>query len=96
MQTFLFTLAIGVAVLAVVLYLELKATQSRLEMLSSEVERRVEANVQQLVTRSVSQLPEIERRVEFIERSLANREARERLQQGVREPGDVTAQDGRP
>ena len=67
--------AIAVAIIALVLYFELKNTQERMESLRGEIEHRVSTTIQTVMHDTSEKIPQIEKRVEEIAQKVAETEA---------------------
>lgn len=72
MEILLLSFAIMIAVLALVLYLELKSTQERLENVRRDIEKRVNEKIQTVIHDTTEKLPEIEKRVAEIAEQIAH------------------------
>ena len=72
MEILLLSFAIMIAVLALVLYLELKSTQERLENVRRDIEKRVNEKIQTAIHDTTEKLPEIEKRVAEIAEQIAH------------------------
>lgn len=75
METLLLAFAIAVAIVALVLYFELKNTQDRVEKIRSEIEQRMSATIQTVMHDTSEKIPQIEKRVEEIAQKVAETEA---------------------
>lgn len=74
METLLLAFAIAVAIVALVLYFELKNTQERVEKIRTEIEQRMSAT-QTVMHDTSEKIPQIEKRVEEIAQKVAETEA---------------------
>lgn len=74
MEILLLSFAIMIAVLALVLYLELKSTQERLENVRRDIEKRVNEKIQTVIHDTTEKLPEIEKRVAEIAEQIAHQQ----------------------
>ncbi len=81
MEILVLSFAITIAVLALVLYLELKNTQERLESVRRDIEKRVSEKIETVLHDTSERLPEIEKRVAEI----AERIAYQQQDQAIRE-----------
>ena len=75
METLLLAFAIAVAIVALVLYFELKNTQERVEKIRTEIEQRMTTTLQNALQESSEKIPQIEKRVEEIAQKVAETEA---------------------
>lgn len=75
METLVLAFAIAVAIIALVLYFELKNTQERMESLRGEIEHRVSTTIQTVIHDTSEKIPQIEKRVEEIAQKVAETEA---------------------
>jgi len=91
METILLAFTIAMAIVALVLYFELKNTQERVEKIRSEIEHRVSVTLQTVMHDTSEKIPEIERRVEEIAQKVAQAEADvHSLQKPAETPADKT------
>jgi hypothetical protein len=70
METFLMVIAIALLVLALILFLELKSTQRRMEDLKGDVDTQIRFGLS-AVAEPLGRLPHIEQRMMEIEREVA-------------------------
>lgn len=75
METLILAFAIAIAIVALVLYFELKNTQERVEKVRAEIEHRVSLTIQGVMHDTQEKIPQIERRVEEIAQKVAETEA---------------------
>jgi HAMP domain-containing protein len=75
METLLLAFAIAVAIVALVLYFELKNTQERVEKIRTEIEQRMSLTIQNAMHDTSEKIPQIEKRVEEIAQKVAETEA---------------------
>ncbi|MBU3724872.1 MAG: hypothetical protein FGM18_05085 [Burkholderiaceae bacterium] len=75
METLILAFAIAMAILALVLYFELKNTQERVERVRTEIEQRVSLTIQGVMHDTQEKIPQIEKRVEEIAQKVAETEA---------------------
>lgn len=67
--------AIAMAILALVLYFELKRTQDRMDAVKSELELRVRSTINQAIHDTAEKIPVIEHRVDEMAEKIAHAEA---------------------
>jgi len=67
----LLIIVVGTASLALILYFELRRTQERVDQVGREVETRLSQRVDAIVLQTAERLPNIEQRVETIERQIS-------------------------
>ncbi len=70
METFLIIVALAFVALAMVLFFELKRTQSRLEEIRGEVEQQVRRSLND-ATEPLTRIPGLEQRLGAVERNVA-------------------------
>ena len=75
METLVLAFAIAVAIIALVLYFELKTTQDRMESLRGEIDHRVTVTLQSVMHETTDKIPQIEKRVEEISLKIDKTEA---------------------
>lgn len=75
METLILAFAIAMAIVALVLYFELKNTQERVERVRSEIEQRVSVTIQGVMHETQEKIPQIEKRMEEIAQKVAETEA---------------------
>lgn len=63
------------AIVALVLYFELKNTQERVERVRTEIEQRVSLTIQGVMHETQEKIPQIEKRMEEIAQKVAETEA---------------------
>jgi len=74
-ETLVLAFAIAVAIIALVLYFELKSTQDRMESLRGEIDHRVTVTLQSVMHETAEKIPQIEKRVEEISLKVDKTEA---------------------
>ncbi len=75
METLVLAFAIAMAIVALVLYFELKNTQERVERIRTDLEHRMSATIQNAMHDTSEKIPQIEKRVEEIAQKVAETEA---------------------
>ncbi len=75
METFVLAFAIAMAIVALVLYFELKNTQEKVERVRMEIEQRVSMTIKGVMHDTQEKIPQIEKRVEEIAQKVAETEA---------------------
>ena len=75
METLILAFAIAMAIVALVLYFELKNTQERVERVRTEIEQRVSLTIQGVMHDTQEKIPQIEKRMEEIAQKVAETEA---------------------
>ena len=75
METLILAFAIAMAIVALVLYFELKNTQERVERVRTEIEQRVSLTIQGVMHETQEKIPQIEKRMEEIAQKVAETEA---------------------
>jgi uncharacterized protein YoxC len=74
-ETLVLAFAIAIAIIALVLYFELKTTQQRMEALRGEIDHRVTLTLQSVMHETADKIPQIEKRVEEISLKIDKTEA---------------------
>lgn len=77
MESLVLAFAIAMAIVALVLYFELKNTQERVERIRSDIERRVNSTIENVIHTAADKIPELEKRIEEMAQRLAEKEAQE-------------------
>ena len=75
MEPFVLAFAIAMAIVALVLYFELKNTQEKVERVRTEIEQRVSMTIKGVMHDTQEKIPQIEKRVEEIAQKVAETEA---------------------
>ncbi len=75
MEILVLSVAVAMAILALVLYLELKRTQDRMDSVRAEVELRVRSTINQAIHDTAEKIPAIEHKVEEMAEKIAHAEA---------------------
>ncbi len=71
METFLLIVVLALVALALVLHVELKTTQRRVEDLSGDVTERIRRSLTD-VAEPMAKIPQMEKRLQDVERGVAN------------------------
>lgn len=82
--------AIAMAIVALVLYFELKNTQERVERVRAEIEQRVSLTIKGVMHETQEKIPQIEKRMEEIAQKVAETEAEVHHLQHPTEDGKKT------